>query len=457
MALIIHDSQLSRISALIEQRIGLTRNIFGAALSTVLDSVAGDDLAAFTRTLQDTPETSPHWQSLLQALMIGETYFFRHRAQLNWLRDIILPEILETSSDNVNIWSAGCASGEEVYSIAITIYEAVRAVQRRNIRLIGTDVNKSALELATRGRYRTWSFRQSTDLFRQTYFDEVEGELCIKPYIQHMVTLSQRNLLAGAPVTPLDVIMCCNVLLYFTEEASARVETLFFEALRPGGWLLLGQAEALRFGRERWQMHLFPGGAAYQKPRADTHQPRVAIYHETPLHLSPDAIANQNSDDSDYPEALHALRRKQYDKAATIIHNILTAAPGDDRAYVLMGYILANRDQAAEAQTKLDRALHLNSLNADAHYLKGVLYLEQGETEQAAEALRSALYCQPGHPLASIILGNLYLQTSQADKAQRIWTTALETLQPMSPEAPVSDLSDMTAGSIINFLQTHRQ
>lgn len=455
MALNTRDSQLTRVSELIEQRIGLTRNIFGAALSSVLDSVAGHDLAAFTRTLQDTPETSPQWQALLQALMIGETYFFRHRAQLNWLHDIILPEMLEISSDNINIWSAGCASGEEVYSLAITIYEAVRAVQRRNIQLIGTDVNKSALELATRGRYRSWSFRQSTDLFRQTYFDEIEGELQIKPYIQHMVTLSQRNLLAGAPLTSMDVIMCCNVLLYFTEEATGRVETLFFEALRPGGWLLLGQAEALRFGRERWQTHLFPGGAAYQKPRTHTQQLRVAIYHEMPLHLSTETMPNQNSDDSDYPEALHALRLKHYDKAETIIHNILTAAPGDDRAYVLRGYILANRDQAAGAQAELDRALRLNSLNADAHYLKGVLYLEQGEMEQAAEALRSALYCQPGHPLASIILGNLYLQTSQADKAQRIWTTALEALQSLSPDAPVSDLSDMTVGSVVDFLQTH--
>ncbi|MEZ4669941.1 MAG: CheR family methyltransferase [Anaerolineae bacterium] len=445
------DSLLTRLSDLIEQRIGLTRGIFGAVLGSVVDSVAGADVLGFIHTLKETPETGKQWQTLLKALMIGETYFFRHRAQLNWLDDIILPELLEDHQQNITMWSAGCASGEEVYSLAIAIHEAVQAAQRHSIQIIGTDINQSALDAARRGRYRSWSFRENTDLFRHTYFDEVDGELQLRPFIKNMVSLSQRNLLSGAPHTPLDVIMCCNVLLYFTEESASRVENLFFDALRPGGWLLLGQAEALRFGRARWQTHLFPGGAAYQKPRAQSNLPRVAIYHEIPPRLSAQIVKEAAAEANDYPEILHALRLKQYDKAETLVQGILRTSPNDDRAHVIAGHILANRDQAADAHTALDTALRLNSLNGDAHYLKGVLFLEAVAIGQAIESFRSALYCQPGHPLASIILGNLYLQTNEREKARRVWSSALETLRSQPAENLVSDLSDMTVGSMVNF------
>jgi lipopolysaccharide biosynthesis regulator YciM len=100
----------------------------------------------------------------------------------------------------------------------------------------------------------------------------------------------------------------------------------------------------------------------------------------------------------------------------------------------------------------LDVALSSNPLQADAHYLKGMLYLESHQQAAAEDAFKSALYCQKGHPLTAVMLGNLYAQSGDVDKARRIWTAALENLNG-NPKAPVSDLSDLTVDAMRELLQ----
>ncbi|MBN8619481.1 MAG: hypothetical protein J0L63_11285 [Anaerolineae bacterium] len=448
---------LSRLNALIEQRVGLARSATSDAnLEALLETASGGSPGAFIRALESTTEQSPQWQQLLRALMIGETYFLRNRVHLNWLRQIILPQLLHHDSASITIWSAGCATGEELYSLAVTLHESLSDAQRRRIRLIGTDLNLQALEAAKRGLYRPWSFRHTEATFQQYYFDVSEHGLLIKPFIRQMVTLLPRNLLAGAPVNPVDLIICANVLLYFTEDSIRRVEDAFFEALRPGGWLLLGQAEAIRFARDRWQVHLFPGGVAYQKPVTSAAS-SSAIYHAPPPATAVTrhqniAAATENAPAGLYADAVRAVRQRDYPEAERLLRRILSLTPDDGPAHVLMSCILANEGHFDDAQAEADMALTVNPLLADAHFLKGALYLDMRQISAAQDALRSALYCQRAHPLASMVLGNLYMSENKPEQARRVWNAALAELEDSPADQFVSEISDLTVAHVREFL-----
>jgi len=439
---------ITSISNLVADRIGLMP---GKALQDAVEEVGGDDLGALVRALETSDTSSAAWQAILRALMIGETYFFRQRLQLNWLRQTVMPDLLKRHSNSISLWSAGCATGEEVYSLAITLYENLSPTQRHNIHLIGSDINRAALDTARRGLYRDWSFRHTDADFKAYYFDTVESGAQIKSFIRQMVTFTPNNLLTSTPINKLDVITCCNVLLYLHEKAVQQVEDHFYEALTPGGWLLLGQAETIHTDRDRWLTHLYPGGVAYQKPMENTVHQRI-VYHKAQPRQPEPSVPVEAEPRSMYEEAVSLLRAKQTDEAETILREILANQANDARAHILLGCILANRRQIADAHAELDAALNENPLQGDAHYLKGMLYLEAHQQAAAEEAFKSALYCHKGHPLTAVMLGNLYAQSGAVDKARRIWTAALENLNGNS-KAPVSDLSDLTVEAMRELLE----
>lgn len=438
------------ISNRVADRIGLMP---GKALQDAIEEVGGDDLGALARALESSDTSSPAWQAILRALMIGETYFFRQRTQLGWLRQTVMPDLLKRHPNGITIWSAGCATGEEVYSVAVTIYENTTPTIRRNINIIGSDINRTALDTARRGLYRDWSFRHTDPNFKDYYFDKAENGLQIKSFIRQMVTFTPNNLLTSPPINKLDVISCCNVLLYLHENAVRQVEDHFFETLTPGGWLLLGQAETVHTNRERWLTHLYPGGMAYQKPMETSSRSRI-VYHQTQPQQRATAAPVEANPRSMYDEAVDLLRTKQTDEAESILREILATQINDAKAHILLGCILANRRQINDAHVELDVALNHNPLQADAHYLKGLLYLESHQQAAAEEAFKSALYCHKGHPLTAVMLGNLYAQSGAPDKARRVWKAALENLDG-HPNDPISDLSDLTIEAMRDMLENH--
>ena len=440
---------IANISALVASRIGLMPT---QALHDAIQEVGGDDLGTLARTLETSAESSAAWQAILRALMIGETYFFRQQAQLGWLRQTILPDLLKRRSGDITIWSAGCATGEEVYSLAMTLHQNRAHGQRVNVRLIGSDLNRTSLDVARRGIYRDWSFRHTPAETRERYFDAAETGAQIKPFIRQMVTFTPNNLVTNTPMTNLDVICCCNVLMYLHEQAVRRVEDNFYDALVPGGWLLLGQAENVRAGRERWLTHLYSGGVAYQKPLSPAVGNRVVYHQLQPRQAPPAPPEPKPLPASLHEEAIRLLREEQPDEAEQTLRQLLATQPDDVRAHILLGYILANRRQIADAHAELDAALGENPLNADAHYLKGMLYLDSSQEAAAQNAFKSALYCQNGHPLTSLVLGNLYAYKGDTARARRVWSAAVDMLNG-APDQMVSDLNDLTVGAMREVLQ----
>ncbi|MBI5668685.1 MAG: tetratricopeptide repeat protein [Chloroflexi bacterium] len=442
-------------SQLIEQRTGLAASAqFRANLEPILNEIAQGNLARLVQTLHDTPETAPAWQKLLQTLAIGETYFFRHQVYFQLLKNYILPDLIpqrrRATPPRLNVWSAGCATGEEPYSIAITLHEYLPDIPHWSLQIIGTDINLHALQAAQKAIYRRWAFRHTSAEFQSRYFDPVPGGLQLKPAIRRMVSFRQGNLSAAPPLLPFDIIFCCNVLIYFEEQAARQVETMLYEALTPGGWLVLGQAEMLRFQRDRWTTHIFPDAVAYQKPVTPGETTRN---HTKPL-PSLSATVPASPIPAGYTDAVRALRRKDYDEADRILSGILEQNPTYAAAHVLVGSLFANRQALPEAHMHLDTALRLDPLLADAHYLRGLLHLEMGKTEAARESLKAALYCQRGHTLAAMILGHLLTKTGENARARRVWEEALHALTDLAPDALVSDISDITARAATAFISS---
>ncbi|MBC7814846.1 MAG: hypothetical protein H7175_27055 [Burkholderiales bacterium] len=457
----------AQAAALIETRTGLSvRARLHTDLAVILDDLARSlsyrTPIELLRVLRESDDASPAWQALIGALTINETYFFRDKGAFDLLSGHILPEIIaqrrRSGQFYLNLWSAGCASGEEAYSLAVMLLELVPDLPNWNTRLVGTDINTQALHNARRAQYREWSFRQLDPRLRARYFTQTgDGQYTLDPSAREIVTFKQANLLDGPPITPLDVIFCRNVLLYFGKEHIHRAEALLYEALTPGGWLVLGQAEAARFERDRWLTRVFSGVVLYQKPpqsKSAQWKPSNAgsiQWMETEKSAAPNPNTTPIAS-ADYENAARALREERFDDAEREVAALLLQGSDDAlliaRLRVLLARNLANRRALPEAHAQLDAAQQSVPLLADVYYLRAILFQEEGRAVDADKALRAALYAQRDHPLAAFMQGNLYAQSGDHTRAVRAWKRARRGVADLAPQALISDLSDLTAADL---------
>ncbi|MEE8166402.1 MAG: CheR family methyltransferase, partial [Myxococcota bacterium] len=203
----------------------------------------------------------------------NETYFFREHRQLRALIDEIVPEVMSDQGTRgtgrpVSIWCAGCASGEEPYSIAIMALQA-GIEPDRDLRIYASDISKRMLRLARQGVYRNTSFRDTDDELRVRYFEERDGRFKISDDVKKAVDFIHLNLLDReryALLRPMDVILCRNVIIYFDRETKRTVISNFEEKLRPGGHLLLGHSESLINLSSVLELRHLENDMVYRKP-----------------------------------------------------------------------------------------------------------------------------------------------------------------------------------------------
>lgn len=207
----------------------------------------------------------------IDELTTNETYFFRERSQLRALVEEILPEVSlarRPRAGAVSIWSAGCSSGEEPYSIAILAQEA-GFEPGRDIHVYAGDISRRMLQKARRGLYREASFRQTEESLRRRYFAEKDGQYRICDDIKKHVDFIHLNLVDRSKIALLgsvDVILCRNVIIYFDLETRRRVIESFHQRLRPGGYLLLGHSESLISVSNAFELCHLRNDLVYRKP-----------------------------------------------------------------------------------------------------------------------------------------------------------------------------------------------
>ncbi len=249
------DAEFRLFTDFLRGRCGLhfnedTRYLVEKRLARRIQEADMGSFASYLYQLRSGPNAEREFSKIVDILTTNETYFFRERSQLAALVEEIIPEKLSrqlTSRRPISIWSAGCSSGEEPFSVAIMGMEA-GLVPGRDFRIYASDISRAVLSRARRGVYREASFRETSESTRQRYFAQKDGLNRISDSVKCHVDFVHMNLLDSSRVDLLgamDVILCRNVIIYFDLETKKRVMKTFHDKLRPGGYLLLGHSESL--------------------------------------------------------------------------------------------------------------------------------------------------------------------------------------------------------------------
>jgi chemotaxis protein methyltransferase CheR len=214
-------------------------------------------------------------RQLLNEITIGETCLFRSQPQLDALRKVILPEMVNDKSKQVirrlRIWSAGCSTGEEPYTLAMNLMEERNGLLKGwTIEIMATDLNDRSVEAAKAGIYGDYALRNTSEYFRKKYFlPTEEKKLQVRPEVKKLISFSRLNLQDDSRMLfmkGLDLVLCCNVLIYFDEASKSRVINHFFSNLNFGGYFFLGTSESLMKLNDKFHLVHFPGTIAYWKP-----------------------------------------------------------------------------------------------------------------------------------------------------------------------------------------------
>jgi chemotaxis protein methyltransferase CheR len=274
MEVTVSDHELSEIRGLIETRSGIlfddSRERF--FVTRVREHVESRRLARGTDLIRLIKNSNVEFDSLLQRLLTQETSFFRYPAAFEALEKRVLPELhmkkFWESPRSLRIWSAGCATGEEAFSIAMTVADALEFADAWNIHILATDISRQALEHAEHGVYLAREVESVQPRQREQYFSRSNGHYLVKPRIRNLVTFAPMNLAQVVYMGKFDCIFCMNVLIYFSAERQAQLMQRFYEYLEPGGYLFLGHAESIIKADVKFDTHVLRDTRIYQKPAA---------------------------------------------------------------------------------------------------------------------------------------------------------------------------------------------
>jgi chemotaxis protein methyltransferase CheR len=246
--------------------------LFERRLGDRIEALGLDDFYAYYKFLRFNPQGPGELEEALERLTTKETYFFRQEYQLRAFRDQLLPELKGANIERqrLAIWSAGTATGEEAYTIAILLLES-NLFDGWDVKVVGSDICRGSVTAARRGVYRETAFRTTPPELRTRYFVESHGGAEVAPELKKICHFGQLNLMDSSRslmVGQVDVIFCRNVLIYFDMKSRRRVIDGFYDRLVPGGYLLLGHSESLLNVSTAFELVHLREDLVYRKPRA---------------------------------------------------------------------------------------------------------------------------------------------------------------------------------------------
>jgi chemotaxis protein methyltransferase CheR len=424
-------------------------------------------------------------EAFIAELTIGETYFFRHRAQFEALERTILPDLIARRSQErrLRIWSAGCATGEEPFSLAILLDRMLPDRDTWSVMILGTDINLASLEQAQRGTYRSWSFRGVDHATQSRYFTRSGDEYRIDPEIARMVTLSFLNLVGDAypslatNTTSMDLVLCRNVLIYFGAQAVEGVLGRLHDSLCEGGWLVSGPADTSANGYAGFEARAFPDAIVYRRPERSPTAPSAARPRKAsppapaapkltpkpppvPRHRPAPPAASSGHPAEPSPDAVEAfaLWRSGHDAEAASerLSLLADAGPSDPWPAYLLGKVCANERRLDEALEWADRALERDGVFAPAHYLRGLVLDEQGDLRAATDAVRRCVFLDPGFALGQYALAGFLSRLGETERAIKTIESVIQAVGESPRETEVPEGDGLTAGRLLELAAVQR-
>ncbi|HTT32167.1 MAG TPA: protein-glutamate O-methyltransferase CheR [Methylomirabilota bacterium] len=269
------EHELSEIRMLIEERTGIcfdeSRERFFS--TRVREHLRTKNMNRGTDLLRSMRKSNVEYEALLERLLTQETTFFRYPGVYEAFEKRVLPELHTKKFWNnprtLRIWSAGCSTGEEPYSIAITIADSLSFADAWNVEILATDIGRQALKHAECGIYSGRSIAGVNERQLVNHFSPAANGHQVKPRLHKMVSFAQINLASPVYVGRMDVIFCMNVLIYFSEERRHTMVQRFYDTLEPGGYLFLGHSESISKMPVKFQAIVLKDCILYRKPTAD--------------------------------------------------------------------------------------------------------------------------------------------------------------------------------------------
>lgn len=480
--------EMDRFRHAIRLRLGLQFDETGpAALAEVLRSrvdASTLDVSAYLSRLEEGARWSEEISALARALTVGETYFFRNSAQFRALRDLVLPARARArlADQRIRILSAGCASGEEAYSLAIATRE-IPELLGLQVSIRGLDVNAAALDRAASARYSAWALRETSPETRHRYFREDGRDFVLAPEIRAAVTFEDRNLVdtevLSEPGT-LDVVFCRNVLMYFAPEVARTVVARFARGLAPGGYLFLGHAETLRgisqdfdlchthetfYYRRRgpepvaardpaipsasdgFIAALAPSSAAsadrdrsswvsdIERASARVHSLTAGLARPSAPGATTASVGSKARSEREayLSPVVELMREERFAEARVALENLPAAWTSDPDVLLLRAVLVTHGGDLAAAERLCGEVLRCDENSVGAHYLTALCRAGEGDEFGAAEHDRRAIDLDPSFAMPRLHLGLLARKRRDRSTARRELSQAMTLLANEDP------------------------
>ena len=469
-----HDATLrdiERFRAMIADRLGLqfddTRA--GTLVETLSARIASTGAAAehYLDSLSGTACPPGEWGVLAQQLAVTETYFFRNPEQLGAFAEIALVERLAVRERTgpVSILSAGCASGEEPYSLAILLRETAPEVSAA-VSIRGVDVNAAMLARARAATFSAWALRGATEARRARWFRRTGAAFVLDDAIRDAVEFEERNLAVDDPgfwrPASYDIVLCRNVLMYLTPSAASALVARITRCLMPGGYLFLGHAETLRgLSNDFHLCHTHEAFYYQRKPGGPRGEPSITAREpfvwpipaaapdvgwvdavrgaseriDTLARASstmPKASAGAQSAALPAPDLRDVLDLMRRERFGEVLDQLGALPPGYERepdVLLLRAVSLAHAGELTAAEEVCHHLLACDELNAGAHYVLALCREHSGDLAGASMHDSVALYLDQGFAMARLHLGLLARRRGERDAACHALTEALAALQ----------------------------
>jgi chemotaxis protein methyltransferase CheR len=419
----------------------------------------GDDLPAYEGRVR-TPAGRDELRRLAELVVNHETIFFRNAPHMQALRQVLLPELHRRKPVGapLRLWSAGCATGEEAFSLAIVALETLGQPLARPVEIWATDISEPALHKAREGVYRGRALQTVSPELLRRYFQPRGDGYQVRDELRALVRFENLNLLDPFPPAAhgVDIIFCQNVTIYFQLDTCRRLIARFYDCLPANGLLFLGFSETLwnvfdRFGtREVSGAHVYYKPAPQPMPRPPAESRRTAPLPRPADRPKAEILSRVTSARPrvfhDHARSAHAdgaalalgraqLARGEIDQAFDTLRRISPQAACAPQALTLIARAHADRGDLDLAAAEAHRAIEIDTLNDEAYLLLGIISGQQGQWAEAIQQFERARYLRADSALVSFHLAEAYRQAGYARKAAQEYRNTLRKLERHPPGA----------------------
>jgi len=476
-------AEIERFRGLVAERLGLyfedgKLDLLAQVLRQRMENTGCRQFSAYQNRISSFAGERSEIGALAEQLTVGETYFFRYAEHFQAFAEVVLPNRIQAHGGDrrLRILSAGCASGEEPYSLAILIRERFPQLASWEIEILGFDVNSVVVGKAKRARYSPWSLRETPEHLQSKYFHGAGRDFELDKAVRSAVTFEERNLAEDDPLfwqrDSFDVVFCRNVTMYFTIETARSVVACIARSLLPGGFFFLGHAETLRAVSNEFHLRhthetfyyqrreandkessmTLPKEkteySSFQRPALESPEPndswfgairraseRIASLTQVKNGLAVSApattilpLSNARPAAWDRTVAIELLRREKFSEAMELLRALPVESKADADTQLLMAVLLTNGGELPEAEKVCRYVLSLDELNAGAHYLMALCREHAGDQAGAMQHDQTAAYLDSAFAMPHLHLGLVAKRSADVEMARRELGRALPLL-----------------------------